>query len=64
MTLNYYNGESRFLCFVFNKISRETKKRQNKSCVLKNIVYFCRIEIVTLQNIYKYDNGQTKKSGI
>ena len=64
MTLNYYNDENGFLCFVLNKISYEVKKRRNKSCVLKNIVYFCRIEIVTLQNIYKYDNGQTKKSGI
>ena len=34
------------------------------SCVLKNIVYFCRLENVTLQNIYKYDNGQRKKTGI
>ena len=39
------------------------KKRQNISRVLKNIVYFCRIEIVTIVNYIQYDNGQSKKSG-
>ena len=37
------------------------KKRQNISRVLKNIDYFCRIEIVTIVNYIQYYNGQIKK---